>query len=345
MASDGTDYRQQMVSQLLADVLKTDTWAAAPLSGNGQEIGPLLDCSRWQLRQFRRHRQGERRRARGHPAAFSTRTTTRETGILQLNVHQRRFLLGVLRQAAPSHAPAGGAPLAAKGPSEVGVRVPVAGRRRDHPSGPPAAAKLIKSTWRRLQGEHQNPSLPRPPNAPSSQPLALSSTQALNALVFVRAPPRDRFDPPRPSTPLRHGRRPHRGLYHCRPRLRLSAATTVAPPPTPSLPPPPSPPPSPPPLPPPPPPSPHIEPPPLDRHNHRHPPASAAEPPLPEPLTKRGCSAPPRVLERCASQTRRWGWGAVGVTWWERVLGSTRVEVPRARARGERRARAGLLDV
>ena len=158
-------------------------------------------------------------------------------------------------------------------------------------------------------------------------------------------PPRDRFDPPRPSTPLRHGRRPHRGLYHCRPRLRLSAATTVAPPPTPSLPPPPSPPPSPPPLPLPPPLSPHIEPPPLDRHNHRHPPASAAEPPLPEPLTKRGCSAPPGVLESHASQARRWGWGAVGVAWWERVLGSKRVEVPRARARGERRARAGLLDV
>ena len=163
--------------------------ARRPLSGNGQEIGPLLDCSRWQLRQFRRHRQGERRRARGHPAAFSTRSTTQEPGILQLNVHQRRCILGVLRQAAPSHAPAGGAPLAAKGPSEVGVRVPVAGRRRDHPSGPPAAAKLIKSTWRRPQGEHQNPSLPRPQNAPSSQPPALSSTQALNALVFVRATP------------------------------------------------------------------------------------------------------------------------------------------------------------
>ena len=130
--------------------------ARRPLSGNGQEIGPFLDCSRAQLRQFRRHRQSERRRARGHPAAFSTRTTTRETGILQLNVHQRRCILGVLRQAAPSHAPAGGAPLAAKGPSEVGVRVPVAGRRRDHPSGPPAAAKLIKSTWRRPQGEHQS---------------------------------------------------------------------------------------------------------------------------------------------------------------------------------------------
>ena len=49
----------------------------------------MLDCSRGQLRQFRRHRQSERRRARGHPAAFSTRTTTREPGILQLNVHQR----------------------------------------------------------------------------------------------------------------------------------------------------------------------------------------------------------------------------------------------------------------
>ena len=162
MASDGPDHPQKMVSQLLADVLQTDTWPAAPLSGNGQEIGPLLDCSRGQLRQFRRHRQSERRRARGHPAAFSTRTTTRETGILQLNVHQRRFLLGVLRQAAPSHAPAGGAPLAAKGPSEVGVRVPVAGRRRDHPSGPPAAAKLIKSTWRRPQGEHQSQLAPAP---------------------------------------------------------------------------------------------------------------------------------------------------------------------------------------
>ena len=162
MASDGPDHPQKIKSQLLADVLQTDTWPAAPLSGNGQEIGPLLDCSRWQLRQFRRHRQGERRRARGHPAAFSTRTTTRETGILQLNVHQRRCILGVLRQAAPSHAPAGGAPLAAKGPSEVGVRVPVAGRRRDHPSGAPAVAKLIKSTWRRPQGEHQSQLAPAP---------------------------------------------------------------------------------------------------------------------------------------------------------------------------------------
>ena len=189
MASDGPDHPQKIDAQLLADVPELLDAPADPLSGNGQEIGPLLDCSRWQLRQFRRHRQGERRRARGHPATFSTRTTTRETGILQLNVHQRRCIFGVLRQAAPSHAPAGGAPLAAKGPSEVGVRVPVAGRRRDHPSGPPAAAKLIKSTWRRPQGEHQNPSLPRPPNAPSSQPPALSSTQALNALVFLRASP------------------------------------------------------------------------------------------------------------------------------------------------------------
>ena len=74
-------------------------------------------------------------------------------------------------------------------------------------------------------------------------------------------------------------------------------------------------------------------------------PGAAAAPPLPQPLTKRGCSAPPGVMESCASQARRWGWGAVGVAWWERVLGSKRVEVPRARARGERRARAGLLDV
>ena len=164
------DYRQKMLAQLLADVLQTDTWPAAPLSGNGQEIGPLLDCSRAQLRQFRRHRQSERRRARGHPAAFSTRTTTRETGILQLNVHQRRCILGVLRQAAPSHAPAGGAPLAAKGPSEVGVRVPVAGRRRDHPSGPPAAAKLIKSTRQRPQGEQPIPACPAPQMPPHPSP-------------------------------------------------------------------------------------------------------------------------------------------------------------------------------
>ena len=109
MASNGPDYRQKMDAQLLADVPELLDPPARPLSGNGQEIGPLLDCSRWQLRQFRRHRQGERRRARGHPAAFSTRTTTRETGILQLNVHQRRCIFGVLRQAAPSHAPAGGA--------------------------------------------------------------------------------------------------------------------------------------------------------------------------------------------------------------------------------------------
>ena len=162
MASNGPDYRQKMDAQLLADVPELLDPPARPLSGNGQEIGPLLDCSRWQLRQFRRHRQGERRRARGHPAAFSTRTTTRETGILQLNVQQRRCILGVLRQAAPSHAPAGGAPLAAKGPSEVGVRVPVAGRRRDHPSGAPAVAKLIKSTWRRPQGEHQSLLAPAP---------------------------------------------------------------------------------------------------------------------------------------------------------------------------------------
>ena len=162
MASNGPDYRQKMDAQFLADVPELLDPPARPLSGNGQEIGPLLDCSRWQLRQFRRHRQSERRRARGHPAAFSTRTTTRETGILQLNVHQRRCILGVLRQAAPSHAPAGGAPLAAKGPSEVGVRVPVAGRRRDHPSGAPAVAKLIKSTWRRPQGEHQSQLAPAP---------------------------------------------------------------------------------------------------------------------------------------------------------------------------------------
>lgn len=189
MVSDGPDHPQKMVSQLLADVLQTDTWPAAPLSGNGQEIGPLLDCSRWQLRQFRRHRQGERRRARGHPAAFSTRTTTRETGILQLNVHQRRCILGVLRQAAPSHAPAGGAPLAAKGPSEVGVRVPVAGRRRDHPSGAPAVAKLIKSTWRRPQGEQPIPACPGTQMPPHPSPRHFHPPKLLNALVFVRAPP------------------------------------------------------------------------------------------------------------------------------------------------------------
>ena len=42
------------------------------------------------------------------------------------------------------------------------VRDPLAGRRRDHPSGPPAVAKLTKSTWRRPQGEHQSQLAPAP---------------------------------------------------------------------------------------------------------------------------------------------------------------------------------------
>ena len=90
-----------------------------------------------------------------------------------------------------------------------------------------------------------NPSLPQPQNAPSSQPPALSSTQALNALVFLRAPPPvtglTRLGLPRPfamdadltvfSTtvapafvsalpPPSHRRRRHRCRHHRRRRRR-----------------------------------------------------------------------------------------------------------------------------
>ena len=129
----------------------------------------------WVRRRQLRHR---RRVVHGwlisEPEHVSSRSTTREIGILRLQTAWRRCLLWCLCRPVLCRAPAGWAPLAAKWSSGVGVRFPVAGRRRDHLSEGSRRREAPCSTWR----------APRiaPPPLPAHTPRARSRAPCFHHL-------------------------------------------------------------------------------------------------------------------------------------------------------------------
>ena len=113
------------------------------------------------------------------------RSTTREIGILRLQTAWRRCLLWCLCRPVPSRAPAGWAPLAAKRSSGVGVRFPVAGRRRDHLSEGSRRREAPRSTWRpRCKVSRPRPArdLHRTPHLPAHTPRARSRAPCFHHL-------------------------------------------------------------------------------------------------------------------------------------------------------------------
>ena len=107
--------------------------------------------------------------------------------MLRLKSAWRLCLLWCLCRPVPCRAPAGWAPLAAKWSSGVGVRFPVAGRRRDHLSEGSRRREAPLSTWRpRCQV-----SRPRPPHDPHRTPHLPTHTPRARsrALCFHHSSP------------------------------------------------------------------------------------------------------------------------------------------------------------
>ena len=153
--------------------------------------GPGLDfLDRWR-RCFRPHRL---RRHHGQvcaPTGAGRRAAAQAGGILRLKSAWRLCLLWCLCRPVPCRAPAGWAPLAAKWSSGVGVRFPVAGRRRDHLSEGSRRREAPCSTWR----PRRKVSCPRPARAPHRTPHLPAHTPRARS----RAPCFHHFSP---LTPL-----------------------------------------------------------------------------------------------------------------------------------------------